>query len=221
MVRRVEHDDEALAARDRRLRVGEAELLERERQALADDPTPGELAAFAAERDKIAGERDRIADLLDERAAARDHSALRRDVSGSGRDQRARDDWQDSDPGFPDRYSAGADRDLAAGDRSDSHDDRARGHEHRERAAADRSRAAVDRDEAARKADAHEQELRRLHAALESRHVIGQAQGLLMARHDLSSQAAFAVLVRLSQASNTKLREVARQLAAAAEPRDE
>ncbi|WP_375424397.1 ANTAR domain-containing protein [uncultured Friedmanniella sp.] len=49
-------------------------------------------------------------------------------------------------------------------------------------------------------------------AALRSRMVIGQAVGILMQRDGLDSDAAFAWLVDTSQRTNTKLREVARQL---------
>lgn len=39
--------------------------------------------------------------------------------------------------------------------------------------------------------------------------VIDQAQGLLMAPHKISSKGSFALLTRLSQHSNTKLRDIA------------
>lgn len=45
--------------------------------------------------------------------------------------------------------------------------------------------------------------------AVDARHVIGQAQGILMERYSLSAQAAFAVLKRYSQQHNVKLRDVA------------
>lgn len=48
--------------------------------------------------------------------------------------------------------------------------------------------------------------------AIESRHVIGQAQGILMERYGLGADAAFAVLKRCSQDYNIKLRAVAEQL---------
>ena len=211
-------EGEALAAWERRLRAVEDELFAREQEALADDPTPGELAALAAERDRIALGRDRIADRYDQHAETRDRSALRRDLSASGRDQRARARDQDQDEAWADRVVAGEHRDLAAGDRADSSEERARAHASREHAAADRQRAAVDRGRAAQVADDQEDEVRGLRAALRSRHVIGQAQGLLMARHHVSSAAAFAVLVRLSQTSNTKLRDLAEELVQAAEP---
>ena len=54
-----------------------------------------------------------------------------------------------------------------------------------------------------------EEELR---AAMSTRHVIGQAQGILMERLKLTPDQAFAVLTRLSKDSNVKLRDVARRL---------
>lgn len=213
----MEGEEGVLADWEQRLRLAEADVHEREQQALADDPTPEELIAFAAERDKIALDRDTIAERHDEQAGARDRSALDRDVAGSGRDRHARIQGQDLDTAFPDRFAAGEDRDFAAGDRADSHDDRHRGRALRERAAADRERAAADRDRAAQRAQEQVHEIAGLQAALESRLVIGQAQGLLMARHTMSPESAFGVLVRLSQDCNVKLRDVAAQLVAAAE----
>lgn len=51
-----------------------------------------------------------------------------------------------------------------------------------------------------------------LNVALDSRKLIGQAQGILMERFNLSESQAFEVLSRYSQNSNVKLREVAEQL---------
>lgn len=48
--------------------------------------------------------------------------------------------------------------------------------------------------------------------AIESRHVIGQAQGILMERYGIDADAAFAVLRRCSQDRNVKLRILAEQL---------
>jgi hypothetical protein len=53
---------------------------------------------------------------------------------------------------------------------------------------------------------------RQLREALESRDLIGQAKGILMARGGLSADAAFDVLRRASQRTNRKLRDVARDL---------
>lgn len=54
-----------------------------------------------------------------------------------------------------------------------------------------------------------------LEAALESRHVIGIAQGVLAARYDISYERAFEVLHRFSNDHNLKLRDVAAQVAEA------
>ena len=48
---------------------------------------------------------------------------------------------------------------------------------------------------------------------VETRQVIGQAQGILMERHRVTSEQAFAMLVRVSQHRNEKLRTVAQRLA--------
>ena len=52
-----------------------------------------------------------------------------------------------------------------------------------------------------------------LRTALESRHVIGIAQGVLAARYDLSYERAFEVLHRYSNDRNLKLRDVAEMVA--------
>lgn len=51
-----------------------------------------------------------------------------------------------------------------------------------------------------------------LQTAVESRHLIGVAQGLLMARHDLSVEQAFELLRRYSSTTNVKLRDVAAEV---------
>ncbi|MEP6666623.1 MAG: GAF and ANTAR domain-containing protein [Nocardioidaceae bacterium] len=48
--------------------------------------------------------------------------------------------------------------------------------------------------------------------AIDARHLIGLAQGILMERYDLSADKAFAVLRRYSQDNNIKLRDVADQI---------
>ncbi|MBO1330501.1 GAF and ANTAR domain-containing protein [Streptomyces sp. VRA16 Mangrove soil] len=50
-----------------------------------------------------------------------------------------------------------------------------------------------------------------LQRAVDSRHVIGEAMGMLMERHHIDEEAAFTVLRRYSQENNLKLRDVARQ----------
>lgn len=59
--------------------------------------------------------------------------------------------------------------------------------------------------------DAH-RKVAELHEALQSRHVIGVAQGLLMARFGLSTDQAFEYLRRRSQDENVKLRTLADDL---------
>ena len=57
-------------------------------------------------------------------------------------------------------------------------------------------------------------EVEGLRAALETRHMIGLAQGILMARYTLTVAQAFDYLRRLSQSGNVKLREIAVDLVA-------
>jgi GAF domain-containing protein len=64
-------------------------------------------------------------------------------------------------------------------------------------------------------AHSHEDEERRtdnLHAALSTREVIGQAEGILMERERITANEAFDILRRASQHLNLKLREVAQTL---------
>ena len=51
-----------------------------------------------------------------------------------------------------------------------------------------------------------------LRKAVDTRTVIGQAQGILMERYSISPQQAFAVLLRYSQDYNVKLYDLARRL---------
>lgn len=53
-----------------------------------------------------------------------------------------------------------------------------------------------------------------LNAAIDSRKLIGQAQGILMERFSLSEAQAFSVLLRYSQHTNTKLRVIAERVVA-------
>lgn len=48
--------------------------------------------------------------------------------------------------------------------------------------------------------------------AVDARHLIGQAQGIIMSTHDVDSNTSYAVLLRLSQQSNTKLSTVAAEI---------
>ena len=51
-----------------------------------------------------------------------------------------------------------------------------------------------------------------LRTALDSRHTIGMAQGVLAVRYDVSYERAFQVLHRYSNDNNVKLRDVAEQV---------
>ncbi len=53
------------------------------------------------------------------------------------------------------------------------------------------------------------QELGNLNAAVTNRQVIGQAVGIIIERYGLNEERAFEFLIRVSQTSNTKLRDVA------------
>ena len=54
--------------------------------------------------------------------------------------------------------------------------------------------------------------MEQLQQAVATRDVIGQAKGMLMERHGLDADRAFAVLVRYSRDTNTRLRDVAEAL---------
>ena len=51
-----------------------------------------------------------------------------------------------------------------------------------------------------------------LRIALKSRDIIGQAKGILMERHGIEADEAFDRLVKMSQETNVKVREVAENL---------
>ncbi|CAN5581678.1 hypothetical protein BH11ACT6_BH11ACT6_12460 [soil metagenome] len=55
-------------------------------------------------------------------------------------------------------------------------------------------------------------ELEQFHAALRNRDIIGQAKGMLMERYAISATAAFALLRKLSQDTNTRVETVAERL---------
>ena len=61
------------------------------------------------------------------------------------------------------------------------------------------------------------QEIGQLTLALDTRDLIGQAKGILMERFKITSQQAFQVLTRASSETQTKLRDVADQLASSGE----
>ena len=55
-------------------------------------------------------------------------------------------------------------------------------------------------------------EIAQLRTAVEHRDIIGMAKGLMMERYDVDADAAFAILRRASQRSNTKLVKVAAEM---------
>ncbi len=61
---------------------------------------------------------------------------------------------------------------------------------------------------------ASSREINQLQNALHSRTIIGQAEGILMERYDLTADQAFQVLVRVSQEENRKLGQIAEQVTA-------
>jgi transcriptional regulator with GAF, ATPase, and Fis domain len=60
---------------------------------------------------------------------------------------------------------------------------------------------------------ANARKVRHLRLAIDSRDLIGQAKGVLMERYSLTADQAFAVLLRLSQTTQRKLGDLARELA--------
>ncbi len=64
------------------------------------------------------------------------------------------------------------------------------------------------------------QEQSGLQQAVATRQLIGQAQGILMERHKITGDQAFALLVRHSQQDNIKLRELAERLVLSGELED-
>jgi hypothetical protein len=143
-------------------------------------------------------DRDEQAEVRDHAAAQRRLTALARDVAAGRRDQRSRAPADDQDPGFADRYLSAKDRDDAAGDRADAHDDERAARTDREQAAHDREQSAGDREN--------------WRIALESRTVIGQAEGMLMNEYGIDADQAFALLSEQSQNHNVKLRDLAQSV---------
>jgi hypothetical protein len=74
--------------------------------------------------------------------------------------------------------------------------------------------ADLEREELERELRRLRHELAQLRHALESRPIIDQARGMVMAIGPCTSEAAWAVLVDASQRTNTKLRKVAEALVA-------
>jgi transcriptional regulator with GAF, ATPase, and Fis domain len=68
---------------------------------------------------------------------------------------------------------------------------------------------------------ASSQQHSKLTRSVKTQQLIGQAQGILMERHKISDSQAFAVLVRASQQTNVKLRELASRLVLSGELGDQ
>lgn len=198
------------------LTTREAQLAERERRADAGPADPGLRAELARERDELAEQRDAAADARAGEALLRRQRATDRDVAAVQRDRRIREAHDDADPGFPSMFLSARDADASAGDRAASLSDERAARQDRDRAREDRQHAARQRDiaadEAASAADRADREAADLRDGVETRTLIGQAQGLLMARHGISADEAFERLVRESQSRNVEVREVARLL---------
>ena len=75
-----------------------------------------------------------------------------------------------------------------------------------------RSAAGADFESVATELSAATATVEQLREALEHRTVLGQASGLVMCRYGLTSEAAFGVLVRLSQDTNRKVYRIACEL---------
>jgi hypothetical protein len=106
--------------------------------------------------------------------------------------------------------------DASAGDRADALHDERSAREDRQRSREDRHRASDDRDAAAgavrKAADAAAEETAGQREELEGRIIIGIAQGLLMADHEVTADGALDLLVKESQRSNVKLLDIAARL---------
>lgn len=62
------------------------------------------------------------------------------------------------------------------------------------------------------------QQQEQLVQAIATRDLIGQAKGILMERHKITAEQAFTLLIRTSQLTNTKLRDIAEKLTTTGEP---
>lgn len=61
--------------------------------------------------------------------------------------------------------------------------------------------------------DSLQQKVAQLEQALHSCRIIGQAQGLIMAKYDVDAEHAFTLLTRLSSVHNVRLRDLASLIA--------
>jgi hypothetical protein len=206
-------DDDDLDQWQQLLDLAELELVGRE--PAAGDPgwSQREIAAFGAERDRLAERRDDLADARDRHAEQLDSLAFARDQHSSAHDRSPMVGIAGDDPGFADRFLSAEDRDEAVGDRTNARDDRTHSRSDRQRAAHSRELAALAREDLAEKARL-ERKLTSLKRILASRIVIGQASGQLMERHSLDADRAFKMLVYLAHDSNVEVHVVAARVVA-------
>jgi hypothetical protein len=139
------------------------------------------------------------ADLRAAMAARRDRAAEARDLEASVRDRQARGVSTDLDPGFADRFLSARDRDEAAGDRA--------------LALEDRLAAWDDRGQAGGQVPSPPAEVRAARHGLSERldrgRAFHQAQGMLMARSNMSAAEAFEALLLASVKQDVSLFETA------------
>jgi hypothetical protein len=70
-----------------------------------------------------------------------------------------------------------------------------------------------------RRQDVYDRELEQIRTALDTRDLIGQAKGIIIASMGCSADEAFVMLVKQSQAENRKVHEVAADISATAQKR--
>jgi hypothetical protein len=209
--------DEDLAQRREVLDRAEHELAGREAQVVALEPFTAVLAVLRTGRDDLAQLYDDLADDDDERAAVRDRFAVDRDVRASGRDVAPLSGQADPESGLANQFLSAGDRDEAAADRANSRDDRRIASEDRKRAADSRQQAAADREATTESSWIAENEVETLRRGLDSRTMTGQAVGILMERHGLTTQAALEVLAESSTHHHVGVSQIARGIVAANE----
>jgi hypothetical protein len=176
-----------------------------------------ELATLRVGRDELAQLYDDLAEADDELAADRDRFAIDRDVRATDRDLAPAGDEPDQESRLAIRSLSAGDRDDAAADRANARDDRRIAGEDRKRAADSRQLAAADREATTENTWISENEVETLRRGLDSRTVTGQAVGILMERHGLTTQGAIDVLANASQRDEVGASQVAQRIVAAKE----
>jgi hypothetical protein len=159
-----------------------------------------------AELHRAAHGRDIAADVRDDQAKVADRDADARDLVAQRRDDRAaRREAVHRDSAVPasrvaDSRSALRDREASAGDRISALEDRARARQSRKASRDDRQRAAGDRGAAVDATVIYRKLVEQAEDNAEDMLLIGQAQGILMASHNISAaQALLAVYTRANR----------------------